>query len=171
MVWKYIFCSFIVIIVSRRSFSNCSSFQLKITTCFIRIWHSTRQHFRAFTLLSVHHTTPFYYLKIPWHSSSFLCGWYSNIYFIFPWICIIRRIYIIESCITDVFSLVANKLSAIPNKTKYLLFNSRNINPQVININLDSDVISPSNSAKNLDVLFQSDMSLDNHISSIIKSC
>ena len=52
---------------------------------------------------------------------------------------------IIESCIKDVFSwLVANKLSATPNKTEYLLFNSRNINLQIININLDSDVISPS---------------------------
>jgi hypothetical protein len=79
---------------------------------------------------------------------------------------------IIESCIKDVFSwLVANKLSANPNKTEYLLFNSKNLNPQVININLDSSIISPSYSAKNLGVLFQSDMSLDNHISSIIKSC
>ena len=67
--------------------------------------------------------------------------------------------------------MVANKLSANPNKTEYLLFNSRNINPQVININLNSDFISPSYSTKNLDVLFQSDMSLDNHILSIIKSC
>ena len=56
---------------------------------------------------------------------------------------------IIESCIKDVFSwLVAKKLSANPNKTEYLLFNSRNINPQVININFDSDVISPSYSTK-----------------------
>ena len=77
---------------------------------------------------------------------------------------------IIESCIKDVFSwLVAYKFSANPNKTEYLLFNSRNINPQVININLDSDIISLSYSAKNLGVLFQSDMSLDNHISSIFK--
>ena len=81
-------------------------------------------------------------------------------------------IYIIESCIKDVFSwLVANKLSANPNKTEYLLFNSKNINLQVININLDSDVISPSYSVKNLCILFQFDMSLDYHISSIIESC
>ena len=60
---------------------------------------------------------------------------------------------IIESCIKDVFSwLVANKLSANPNRTEYLLFNSRNINPQVINYNLDSDVISLSYSPKNLSV-------------------
>ena len=79
---------------------------------------------------------------------------------------------IIESCIKDVFSwLVANKLSTNPNKTEYLLFYFKNINPQVININFDSDIISPSYSAKNLRVLFQSDMSLDIHISSISKSC
>ena len=67
--------------------------------------------------------------------------------------------------------MVVNKLFANSNKTEYLLFNSRNINPQVININLDSVVISPSYSAKNLGVFFQSGMSLDNHISPIIKSC
>ena len=67
--------------------------------------------------------------------------------------------------------MVANKLSANPNKTEYLLFNFRIINPQVININLDSYVISPSYSSNDLGVLFWSDMSLDNHISSIIKSC
>ena len=78
---------------------------------------------------------------------------------------------IIESSIKDVFSwLVANKLSANPNKTEYFLFNSRNINTQLININLDSDIISKL-LCKNLCGLFQSDMSLDNHISSIIKSC
>ena len=79
---------------------------------------------------------------------------------------------IIESCIKDVFFwLIANRLSANPNKTEYILFNSRNINPQVYNINLDSDVICSGYSAKNLGVLFQSDMSLDDHISSIIESC
>ena len=108
-------------------------------------------------------------------------------------------ISIIESCFKDVFSkLVANKLSANSKQNRIFSFNSRNINSQVIYINLDSDIISLSYSAKNLDsdiifpsysaknldsdiispryssknlgVLFQSDMSLDNHISSIIKS-
>ena len=79
---------------------------------------------------------------------------------------------IIESYITDVFSkLLANKLSANPNKTEYLLFNCKNINQQVIiNINLDSDIISPSYSAKKSRCFVQSDISLDNHISSVIKS-
>ena len=78
--------------------------------------------------------------------------------------------YLIEPCIKDIFSwLVANILSANPNKTEYLLFNSRNINSQVININLVSDIISPCYSAKNVGVL--SNMSLYNHILSITKSC
>ena len=79
---------------------------------------------------------------------------------------------LIESYIKDIFSWLADKIIfAIPNKTEYLVFNSRNINAQVININLDSEIIIPSYSAKNLGALFQSDKSLDNHISSIIKSC
>ena len=79
---------------------------------------------------------------------------------------------IIKSCIKNIFSwLVVNKLFANPNKTVYLLFNSRNIKLQIINVNLASDIISLSYSAKNLDILFQSEMSLNNHISFNNKSC
>ena len=78
----------------------------------------------------------------------------------------------IESCIRDVFSwMISNELSVNPNKTEYLLFNPSNINPPVNTINLDSNIISPSDSAKNLGVIFLTDMSLDKHVSSIVKSC
>ena len=78
----------------------------------------------------------------------------------------------IESCIRVVFSwMTSNKLSVNPNKTEYILFNPSNINPPVNTINLDSNIISPSDSAKNLGVIFQTDMFLDKHTSSIIKSC
>ena len=96
----------------------------------------------------------------------------TQIYISFPLEHALSAVSIIESSIKDVFSwLVTNKLSANPNKTEYLLFNYRNINPQGININLDSNIISSSFSAKNHCVLFQSDMLPDNHISSVIKSC
>ena len=67
------------------SSSALSSLSLFLANCFqtvvasnsklqpIRIWHSTGQRFRAFTLLSVHHSTPFYHIKIPWHLVLFLC--------------------------------------------------------------------------------------------------
>ena len=80
----------------------------------------------------------------------------------------------IESCIRDVFSwMTSNKLSVNPSKAEYLLFNPSNINPPVNTTNLDSDIISPSDSAKNLGVglIFQTDMSLDKHISPVVKSC
>ena len=67
--------------------------------------------------------------------------------------------------------MTSSKLSVKPNKTEYLLFNPSNINPPVNTINLDSNIISPSDSAKNLGVIFQTDMSLDKHFSSIVKSC
>ena len=66
--------------------------------------------------------------------------------------------------------MTSNKLSINPNKTEYLLFNPSNITPPVNTINLDSNIISPSDSAKKLGVIFQTDMSLDKHISSIVKS-
>ena len=67
--------------------------------------------------------------------------------------------------------MISNKLSVNPNKTEYLLFNPNNVNFPVNIINLGSNTISPSDSTKNLGVIFQTDMSLNKHISSIVKSC
>ena len=67
--------------------------------------------------------------------------------------------------------MTLNKLSVNPNKTEYLLFNPSNINPLVNTTNLDSNIISPCDSAKNLGVIFQTDMSLGKHVSSIVKLC
>ena len=70
----------------------------------------------------------------------------------------------IASCIRDVFSwMTSNKLAINHNKTDYLLLNPSNINLPVNTINIDSKIISPSHSAKNLGVIFQTDMSLDKH--------
>ena len=66
--------------------------------------------------------------------------------------------------------MIGNKLSVNPDKTEYLLFNSKNINVPV-SINLNLNTISPSECAKNLGVIFQSDMFMDKHISSVVKTC
>ena len=49
-------------------------------------------------------------------------------------------------------------------------FIKKNINVPV-SINLNLNTISPSECAKNLRVIFQSDMSVDKHISSVVKTC
>ena len=68
---------------------------------------------------------------------------------------VLFAVVIIKSCIKDVFSwLVANTLCANSDKTEYLLFNFKNINLQLIDINLDSDIICPSYFTKNFGVLF-----------------
>ena len=66
--------------------------------------------------------------------------------------------------------MIGNKLSVNPDKTEYLLFNLKNINVPV-SINLNINTISPSECAKNLGVIFQSDMSMDKHISCVAKTC
>ena len=77
----------------------------------------------------------------------------------------------IETCIKDIFSwMIGNKLSVNPDKTDYLQFNSKNINVPVSNT-LNLNTISPSEYAKNLGVIFQPDMSVDKHISSVVKTC
>ena len=98
------------IIVSHQSFSNCSSFQLKITTCSIRIWYSTRQYFRAFTLYCLYtillHSIILKYPGICYH----FYAADTQIYILFSLEHTSAAVSIIESCIKDVFSwLVANK--------------------------------------------------------------
>ena len=44
--------------------------------------------------------------------------------------------------------MISNKLSVDPNKTKYLLLNPNNVNLPVNIINLGSNTLSPSDSAK-----------------------
>ena len=67
--------------------------------------------------------------------------------------------------------MVANRLSVNPNKTEYLLFNPKHFIYPNCSINIDSNIITLNSSAKNLGVVFQSEMSTDKHISAIVKSC
>ena len=60
--------------------------------------------------------------------------------------------------------MTSNKLSVNPNKTEYLLFNPYNVNLPVNIINLGFNTISPSDNAKTLGVIFQTDMPIDKHI-------
>ena len=65
--------------------------------------------------------------------------------------------------------MVANKLSVNLNKTEYFLFNPKHFNNPNYSTNIDSNIISPNDSAKNLGVVFQSYMSADKHIFAIVK--
>ena len=67
--------------------------------------------------------------------------------------------------------MAANKLSVNLNKMEYLLFISKYFNNPNCSINTDANIILPNNFAKNLGVVFQSDMSMNKHISAIVKSC
>ena len=69
--------------------------------------------------------------------------------------------------------MVVSKLSVNLNKTEYLLFNPKHFNNLHCSINTDSNIIPPNNFAKILYVVLQSDMcmSMDKHISVIVKSC
>ena len=78
---------------------------------------------------------------------------------------------LIELCIRDIFSwIIANKLFVYSNKTEYLLFIPKHFNNSNCCFNIDSNIISPYNSAKNLGVVFQSNMSMNKNISAIVKS-
>ena len=65
--------------------------------------------------------------------------------------------------------MASNKLSVNPNKTGYLLFDPNKVNLLVNIVNFGSKTISSSDSATNLDVIFQTDISLDKYILSLVK--
>ena len=62
------------------------------------------------------------------------------------------------------------KQTVNPDKTEYLLFNSKDINVPV-SININSNILSPSESAKILSVIYHSDMFMDKNILSVVKTC
>ena len=97
-------------------------------------------------------TTPL--LSVMSNHSRIRCHFYADdtqIYLLFSPELASSAFSTIESCIRDVFLwMISNKLSVNPNKTEYFLFNPNNVNLPVNIINLDSNTISPSDSAKNL---------------------
>ena len=78
----------------------------------------------------------------------------------------------IEMCVSDIHSWMAvNMLKLDTDKTELLYFYSRfrprlQLNP----IQLGSDVIFPSSHAKNIGVIFDSSMTMSQHINAIVKS-
>ena len=67
--------------------------------------------------------------------------------------------------------MVSDKLLVNLTKTEYLLFYPKHFNNPNCSINIDSDIISPNDSAKNLCIIFQPDISMSKHYSEIVKSC
>ena len=107
------------------------------------------------------YTTPLLSIisKYPGISSQFYAD-HSQIYLSFlPKLTTV--VSLIESCIRDIFSwMVANKLSVNPNKMEYFLFNAKHFNNPNCSIDIDSNTVSPNESAKKFSVIFQSDMSM-----------
>ena len=64
--------------------------------------------------------------------------------------------------------MVFNKSFVYPNKMEYLLFNSKHVTILNSNINIDFNIITPSDMAKNFGVISLSDKSMDKHICTIV---
>ena len=78
---------------------------------------------------------------------------------------------LVKKCVLDIFSwLSANKLSANPDKTEYILICPKKQTITDTTLTLSTASISPSDHAKNLGVIFQFDLSLDKHISAMLLS-
>ena len=110
-----------------------------------------------------------------WCSSSSLCRSYTQLFISFTFSEFLTNIAILENTIDEVCSqMSANLLMLNPSKTDFLLIGLPEQLYKLSNpiMNVTSDVtLSLVPEARNLRVLFDSNLSCSGHISSITKSC
>ena len=110
-----------------------------------------------------------------WCSSSSLCRSYTQVFISFTSSEFLTNIAILENTIDEVCSrMSANLLMLNPSKTDFLLIGLPEQLYKLSNpiMNVTSDVtLSIVPEARNLGVLFDSNLSRSGHISSITKSC
>jgi hypothetical protein len=66
--------------------------------------------------------------------------------------------------------MTCNKLKLNADKTELLIFHSRFPCPEAISINVGTEEIHPSDHARNIAVIFDSTLSMNNHVNNIVKS-
>ena len=84
-----------------------------------------------------------------------------------------QNLSLLSSTLDSVYSwFSANRLSVNPSKTEYLLIGSSKQRDKIISktISFHGSLLSPTNSCRNLGVIFDSDLSFSNHISKICSS-
>ena len=85
-----------------------------------------------------------------------------------------HSIQTLKNCLNDIQSFMfTNKLKLNPEKTKFILICSKNNKKQLLRTfptNIFGNQVSPAQSVKNLGVVFDSNFTLSDHVSQVIKS-
>ena len=85
-----------------------------------------------------------------------------------------RALHKLTSCLQDIRTwMIRNKLKINDDKTEFLIIGSKNTLSNISSntkLSVGSSLIEPSTKAKNLGVIFDSHMSMDNHVTNICKS-
>ena len=80
----------------------------------------------------------------------------------------------LRNCLNDIQNFMfTNKLKINPGKTEFILIGSKNNCKQLLPhfpINILDNQVSPAQSIKNLGMVFDSNFTLSNHVSQVIKS-
>lgn len=79
----------------------------------------------------------------------------------------------VEDCVADLNKwMTDNMLKLNSDKTEILVLSSKHIpRPLISSLNISGYDISPSQTARNIGVIFDNELSLDDHITSVCKSC
>ena len=79
----------------------------------------------------------------------------------------------IEACIADVKNwMVSNKLKLNTDKTELLVISSKfRLRPVLLGVIVGNDVVAPSESARNIGVIFDSNLDYKKHVNAICRSC
>ena len=80
----------------------------------------------------------------------------------------------LKNCVNDIQNFMfTNKLKLNPDKTEFILIGLKNNRKQLLNhfpINILGNQVSPAQSVKNLGVVFDSNFTISDHVSQVIKS-
>ena len=81
----------------------------------------------------------------------------------------------LQKCLTDVQTWMAtNKLKLNPDKTEFILLGTKSQRDKLAGffpVDILGNLIRPTNKARNLGVIFDSDFSFSNHVVSVCRSC
>ena len=81
----------------------------------------------------------------------------------------------LQNCLTDVQSwMTSNKLKLNPDKTEFVLLGTKSQREKLAScfpVDILGSTIAPSDKARNLGVIFDSDFSFSGHVASVCKSC
>ena len=127
----------------------------------------------GFVAISLIHGPTGWPYTMAWYGIPSICWWHSTVH---TFSCddsvdLTTTISRIESCLVDITNrMTTNKLELNNDKTELLILHSRfRLPPRLPSIKIGTDIIKPTNKARNIGVIFDNTITMSFHINNIVK--